>query len=60
MDTGGTGERRGFRHYGFCSGDNRHMPHMEFVLFLLQPQANTDCADDEQRATKRVRPEFLL
>lgn len=29
-------------------------------FFLLQPRANSDCADDKQWVTKRVRPEFLL
>lgn len=37
------------RHCGCCSGDKRHMPHMDSVLFLLQPLANKNCADDEQR-----------
>lgn len=63
MVAGETGKGRregGRRHYGCCSGDNRHMSHIDCVLFPLWPPASSDCANDDQRGIKRVRPEFLL
>ena len=57
QEKGGVG---GLKHYGCCSGDNRHMLHVDSGLFPSCSKEQQDCTDVGERATKRIGLGVLL